>query len=95
MSTREGRLRQFFAGYFNQDWDLGGDSWSQVVDNYVGGSAASDVRFLLDDLRAWLADSEGGLPAEFGCDYDPLSDGMDERAWVQALADYIGTRLGE
>ncbi len=72
MITREGRLRQFFAGYFHQDWDLGGGSWSQVVDSYIGGSAPSDARVLLEDLRAVKA-SGAGYVTKFDVDAEYLS----------------------
>jgi len=26
---------------------------------------------------------------EFGCDYDPRADGMDEREWLKAIAEYL------
>jgi hypothetical protein len=35
MNARDARLRQFFGGYFNQDWDIGGArSWTDVVAQY-------------------------------------------------------------
>jgi hypothetical protein len=96
MNERTARLQQFFAGYFNQDWDLGGAaSWSEVVDEYLAQNPPADVRVMRDDLRAWLAESDGRLPPEFGCDYDPRPDGMDERQWVCAIADHIEQRISD
>lgn len=96
MSDRNERLHQFFAGYFNQDWDVSGAAnWSDVVDEYLSQHSRDDAIGALDDLRSWLSESgvDQRLPAEFGCDYDPSPDGMNERAWVAALADYIERRL--
>lgn len=98
MSERDDRLHQFFAGYFNQDWDISGAAnWSDVMDEYLAQNAKDDVIKTRDDLRSWLSESEHArqLPAEFGCYYDPGPDGMDARAWVAALADYIESKGGD
>jgi hypothetical protein len=43
-SERSDRLRQFFAGYFNQDWDISGATrWSEVVDEYLAENPRDDV----------------------------------------------------
>lgn len=96
MKERDGRLRQFFAGYFNQDWDIGGaTSWTDVVSQYVRESRRAQVVTIRDDLSSWLDDSSptSGLSAEFGCDYDPRPEGMDDRAWVRALVEFIDRQL--
>jgi len=95
MNERDDRLHQFFAGYFNQDWDISGAAnWSDVMDEYLAQNTKDDVIRTRDDLRSWLSESEHArqLPAAFGCDYDPSPDGMDARTWVAALADYIESK---
>jgi hypothetical protein len=90
MNERDTRLRQFFAGYFNQDWDANGaTSWIDVVCQYVKENPRTQVVTIRDDLLSWLDDPTAGpnLPAAFGCDYDPQSDGLDEREWVRQLVD--------
>jgi len=83
MSERTHRLFQFFAGYFNQDWDLDDASWREVVAQFAKESRRSHALLVLEDLRGWLQKSAAGpdpahgLPAEFGCDYDPRGDGGD------------------
>jgi len=95
MNERDARLHQFFAGYFNQDWDLdGATSWPEVVDSYLAQNGSAHASRLRDDLRSWLTDAKGDcLPDWFGCDYDPRTDGMDALAWVRALVDYLDTKL--
>ena len=96
MSERDDRLHQFFAGYFNQDWDISGaTSWLDVVDEYLSQNPKDDVIRTRDDLRSWLSESrtDERLPVRFGCDYDPSPDGMDERTWVCALADYLEKKV--
>lgn len=98
MSERDDRLHQFFAGYFNQDWDIGGaGDWSDVMDEYLSQNRRDDVIRTRDDLRSWLSESahDQQLPVAFGCDYDPSADGMDQRAWVAALADHIERKIGK
>lgn len=98
MTDRDVRLQlqQFFGGYFNQDWDAGGaTSWAAVVDEYVSDNSVAHVAATRDALRSWLAETSAdeGLPFEFGCDYDPLPDGMDERTWLHALARYLDEKI--
>lgn len=96
MSDRSERLHQFFAGYFNQDWDISGaTNWLDVVDEYLAQNPREQALQTRDDLRGWLAESGTAkqLPASFGCDYDPAPDGMNERTWASAMADYIEKKI--
>ena len=98
MNTRDARLRQFFSGYFNQDWDIGGaTSWTDVVAQFVKENPRPHVVQVQTDLRSWLDETasapETGLPAEFGCDYDPRPNGLAEREWVRLVADSLGKQL--
>jgi hypothetical protein len=96
MSERDARLTQFFAGYFNQDWDINGaKSWMDVVAQYVKENSRATVLSVRDDLRSWLGETTSGqgIPAAFGCDYDPRPDGTDEREWVRLLADFMEKQL--
>jgi hypothetical protein len=96
VSYRDARLRQFFHGYFHQDWDgKGAERWEDVIAQYVAEAPRRDVLVTRDDLRSWLADTAAasgpapGLPASFRCDYDPRPDGLEEREWVGKMADLI------
>ena len=99
MPGRDERLHQFFAGHFNQDWNLGGSSWSEVVTRYVESHPRPRVLTLLGDLRSWAEEAGTGgvesLPAAFGCDYDPRPDGHTERQWVETMAGVIERELTE
>lgn len=92
MIERDDRLFQFFAGYFNQDWDIGGATdWSGVMDEFLAQNSVSHAMRTLGDLRSWLSDAKRvpELLAQLGCEYDYGPDGKDGRRWVHALADYI------
>jgi CdiI immunity protein len=98
MNDRDARLRQFFGGYFNQDWDIGGGkSWTEVVAQYVKENARARVMQVQDDLRSWLDETASnptaGLPANFGCDYDPRPDGLAVREWVRLVADSLANQI--
>jgi hypothetical protein len=93
MNDRDERLRQFFGGYFHQDWDAAGAaSWPDVVDAYLRDRSVAHATTTRDDLLSWLANTETGLPAELGCDYWPGS-ATNERTWVRAIADYIDEKI--
>ena len=98
MSGRDERLRQFFGGYFNQDWSAGGaGSWRDVVADYVRQVPKAHAAGVVEDLRSWVAEAEAeglnNLPADFACDYDPQPDGKTERQWAKEVADAIEKQL--
>jgi hypothetical protein len=100
MTDRDARLHQFFGGYFNQDWDIAGaQSWMDVMNRYLKEHPRSQIVRLRGDLDSWLRETasgpnpERGLPAEFGCDYDPRVDRSSDREWVQLLVDFIDDQL--
>ncbi len=96
MTNRDTQLRQFFAGYFNQDWDIGGAaSWTDVVLQYMRENPRAAIIATRDALDSWLTDPESGpnLPSTFGCDYDPRPDGLDDRTWVRRILEFIDKQL--
>jgi CdiI immunity protein len=101
MNERDERLRQFFGGYFNQDWDVeGAQSWQDVVRQFVKENPSSAVLAVRDALRSWLLETataaapSQGLPAAFACDYDPRPDGFSDREWVEQVAVFIEEQVG-
>ena len=99
MSDRNETLRQFFGGYFHQDWNLdGAGSWQDVVRQFVKENPVSRVLAVRDALRSWLKETEASplqsLPAAFACDYSPRSDGFTDREWVEQIADFLVSQVG-
>jgi hypothetical protein len=89
-NERDDRLRQFFGAYFHQDWDVeGATSWQDVITQFLSENPSSRARAARDDLRSWLDDTAAedaqSLPPDFCCDYDPASDGLTERRWVEQI----------
>lgn len=59
MTSRDERLRQLFAGYFNQDRGVtGAQSWRDVLSDYVRQVPKTHVLVLVADLRSWLEEGE-------------------------------------
>jgi len=90
MSTRDERLEQFFGGNFHQDWDVeGATSWRDVIKQYAVNVPRRQVVAIRDDLRDWFnetaSDNNENLPPSFGCDYNPRTEGLTERQWVNQI----------
>ena len=54
-------MRQFFGGYFHQDWDLEAKDWQTAVDNFTIGETSSELYSLaeeIDELRAAYREEE-------------------------------------
>jgi hypothetical protein len=89
MTTRNERLKQFFGGYFHQDWDINGPTWRDVIKQCFTDVKREEAIEIRDDLAAWLAESAGdsspNLPPSFGCDYEAGLEGLNDRQWVQEM----------
>ena len=89
-------LFQFFAGYFNQDWNAGGeDSWRGVVRHFVKTNSRARVIQVRDELGQWAASAEPGtdFPPEFGCEYHPRGEGLSDTRWAQEIVALIESQL--
>lgn len=90
------RLETFFTTNFHQNWGMyGARDWRGVIDEYIFRSDPDGIYKMLVDLREYLQRAVRGssVPAEFTRFYDPSADGLDDTAWIKAIADYIEVRL--
>ena len=83
-------LEYLLAGYLNQDWYIGHDSWQAVVDEFMAkdphrvAGVPGEIDYLLsshpqdEDLSEALVD--------LGCAYNPAEG---DRAWLEAVRDRI------
>ncbi len=89
---------QFFAGYFNQDWDISGAAtWSDVMNEYLAQNRRDDAVRTRDDLWSWLAEAghDQQLPVAFAVTTTLARIGSTSaRGWA-ALADYIEGKVGD
>jgi hypothetical protein len=91
-------LRQFFGGYFHQDWDLAGSTSSDAVRAFLRETPQEDrLKNLADSLRG-LLDSYSSdvslqtyLAGELWCEYVP--EGGRTRAWIRDLANEIDAEV--
>lgn len=97
---RESALNDLFVLYFNEDWDLEGKTWQEVLEKAVLQEGKTDMVATLTGLKkllgANLSDSELSdiLLGEFHCSFSPRSIGMTDRQWLQAMADHLEERAG-
>ncbi|MCU0545008.1 MAG: contact-dependent growth inhibition system immunity protein [Oscillatoriaceae cyanobacterium Prado104] len=84
-------LTQFFSSYFHQDWLLEADSANDAVKNYCNTAPPASVAAVSVELRQLLEmpiaqpDLETFLLEELGCYYDPSSDDLTIREWLESV----------
>jgi hypothetical protein len=93
--TRDSLLRQFFGGYFHQDWDISGPTWVHVVDQFVRDHRTDVITETRDALQSWLdvSKSTENLSSDYACEYNPRNDGVNDRTWVQLIVDRLNELL--
>jgi hypothetical protein len=90
-------LRQFFGGYFHQDWDLAGSTPSDVMAAFLQNASSESLRNLADALRRLLEDfsTEAALQTylvdELWCEYVPADGGTTR--WIKSLSTEIDAEL--
>ena len=99
MPSPDPDLQYLCMGYFNQDWDLQGETAAAVLDGFsadsmerVVGARDAAARLLAEDL------SEKNLAAELeraGLEYGPDYEGMNHREWLELVVDRLTARLEE
>ncbi|MCH9655245.1 MAG: hypothetical protein K0U86_24140 [Planctomycetes bacterium] len=82
-------LNQFFACYFNQDWDYEYTTWEEVVEGYVSEVSLMNLNQTIIDFSVLMKSDFSDKKLErviggFGCDiYPPGSaDGLTYREWI-------------
>jgi hypothetical protein len=91
-------LRQFFAGFFHQDWRVEADTPDQVISNYADQpSDRSTPAGLSEAIVAFIADhpDEGDLAdalfRELGCYYAPKAIQQPTKQWLSHVAEKLTT----
>lgn len=94
-------LRQFFGGYFHQDWDIAAPDWEGVVNVFLDETrdpaTAIHIATLIDDFLASHQDEtepelERLLFKDLCCEYLPSGGGLSARAWLTEVSNAL--RLG-
>jgi hypothetical protein len=94
MNDDQEALKNFMAGYFNEDWFDDNASPEEVVLRYFQDQdSAEELSSVLRALRELLDSYDSDqilslrLLREFGCYNDPLGVRLSTRGWLQTLAD--------
>lgn len=86
-------LKDFFAGYFHEDWPAEAGSPSDVITIFLSaGRSAEELHTLSSAIRAYAeqhkddGDLERALFEELGCYYQPSAEGVSPHAWLGSVA---------
>lgn len=91
MINRFPHLTQFFSSYFHQDWLLESESAGDVVKNYCNTAPPESIEAVSAELKQLLEmpiaepDLETFVLEELGCYYDPSSDDLTVREWLESV----------
>jgi hypothetical protein len=85
-------VRQFFGGYFHQDWDLEAEDWQEAVDEFSRGNKPAKLLAIaqeIDTLRNAYDEDELGtvMHRQAWCSYNPRP--LTFRAWMGQVADRL------
>ena len=90
------KLRNFFGGYFHQDWDLEADDPDDVILYHIRESrdTPEELRALGQMILDYMegmddAELESRLYRELSCEYYPVSDGTSARVWLHKVASML------
>jgi len=93
-------LKDFFAGYFHEDWNCDAENTTQVVQNWLRDFSFSPARAaeMRAAIIAYVENEpddevlEKKLFTELGAYYLPSADGLTARAWLLSVADMLATK---
>lgn len=84
-------LRNFIAGCFHEDWRLEASSYRDAVRRFTEREPLISVSLVRGDLEAMLASGvsdaelERLVLEEWGSSYDPASEDLTVRTWLEEL----------
>lgn len=97
--SRAGRLKNFFGGYFNQDWDMMAPTELQLMDVAGKRSDQELLQWLVEDLE-WLQKEPGSseqlwrrICDEFGSQYNGALLGYDARKWLRKMTARLASHM--
>lgn len=94
--SQRATLRQFFAGFFHQDWRVEADTPDQVISNYANQlTDRSTLGELSEAIAAFIADHPdeddlaNALFRQLGCYYAPKAIGESTKQWLLHVAEKL------
>ena len=89
-------LFQFFAGYFNQDWDLDAPDDDGVIEGFLREEPREFVDAVRREIRAFIGLRlpedvlQQAVWRDLGCSYDPAADGVSMTQWIRSVSERLG-----
>src|SRR4051812_44972799 len=88
-------LDQMFGAYFNQDFDLWGDTIEEIVASYKDGTSRQQREGLLEEIDRFVGeypdDLDAQLSARYGYDFDPVPWGHTARSFLDEVQRILRT----
>lgn len=86
-------LDNMIFSYFNQDYDLGGNSFYSIVDDFNNSHSEEQRTQVKDDIRNFLVDNTDNTEEVFselyGFDVDPSLWGHSAKSFLEELLNRI------
>lgn len=85
-------LKEFFGGYFHEDFLLDAKNANEVINNYVKGTTDQERTTLSNAIQSYVemfADDEElerRLFFDLGCYYRPSAEGITAQDWLKKIA---------
>ncbi|EJK79513.1 hypothetical protein G6M87_01215 [Rhizobium rhizogenes] len=89
-------VRQFFGGYFHQDWRLEYGSYKAAIEDFVRNAEPQQLDAVLEFVDTFLlsGDCEGFDMVRFEGFYNPKGDGLSKLDFLNAVKQSILSRNG-
>jgi len=85
-SERHPQLYSFFGGYLNQDYELCGDTFEEVVEYFKRVNPRDHCLEMIQEIDAFIAEHPDDLDAAFERDY---GQEIDHTCWGYTTATFL------
>ncbi|KAB0633354.1 contact-dependent growth inhibition system immunity protein [Burkholderia latens] len=86
LSTQRPHMYEIFGAYFNQDFDIWGNTIDEIVKCYKDDSTASDRSELILEIDQFIAEHPRDLESAFYANYN---NGFDPVLWGYNAASFL------
>lgn len=85
-SDRYPRMYELFGAYFNQDFDLWGDTIHEIASSYKMDSPPDYHREIINEINSFMDEHPNDLDSAFERDYGP---GFNPELWGHTTASFL------
>lgn len=86
LSRRYPRMYEIFGAYFNQDYDIWGETIEEIVECYKRDSSSEHCRELIGEIDKFICDHPSDLDSAFERDY---GDDFDPQLWGHTAISFL------